>query len=284
MKNKLLELNEKLNRLVTKKNIVISLIVITILLLIPIIWLSFYSVPALDDFSYGLNTMQKKGFINIIIGSFKTIKHTYFRWQGTYSAIFIFTLNPAILDIDFYFLTTIILIAFYFIGLLYISKNILYKGLKLDKKSTIIVLLLFFLLCIETMIDKTQGLYWWNGASYYIIFFSLELVEIALLSKIYWLREETTKDRIILLILNFIIAGGNFIISLQQLIILAFLNLYLIIQRKDKTAVKYLLLSTIGFLISIHFGFGGSTLGNSNSFSSNFFKFVFFSKCLTFVP
>ena len=38
----------------------------------------------------------------------------------------------------------------------------------------------------ETIVDKTQGLFWWNGAVYYIIFFSLELIEIALLIKQYF--------------------------------------------------------------------------------------------------
>jgi len=106
------------------------------------------------------------------------------------------------------------------------------------------------MLCTETLVDKTQGLYWWNGATYYTIFFSLELIEIGLLVKKYFLNENKKVDAILLPLLVFFIGGGNYIVALQQMIILTFLNIYLIIKRKDKSALIYLGLAVLGFGIS----------------------------------
>lgn len=253
MQQKLVELNQKLNKLVTKKNILIGMILLTVIFLIPILWVSFYTIPSADDFSYGeftINILQSKGLFAVLSGSLKTLEVFYKTWQGTYSAIILFSLNPAVIGKDAYFLTTFFILGTYFISLLYLFKQVLRKGLQIDKTSFWIVLLLFFLLCIETIVDKTQGLFWWNGAVYYIVFFSLELIEIALLIKQFFHKEKTTKNTIGIILLNFIIAGGNFIVALQQVIILVFLNIYLIFKKKDKSALIYLGVSILGLGIS----------------------------------
>lgn len=244
----------KLNKITTKKNFTIAVIVISILLMIPILWVSFYTTPSADDFGYGkytINVLQTKGIIELFRGSVKQLVETYYTWQGTYSATILFTLTPAVLGEKFYFLTTFFILGIYFFSLAFLFKQVLIKILKIDKYSYIIVLLLFFMLCVETLINKTQGLYWWNGATYYITFFSLELIEIGLLIKKYFLNNNKKRYNIILPILILLIGGGNFVIALQQVIILAFLNLYLIIKRKDKSALMFLLFSILGLAISV---------------------------------
>ena len=244
---------QRLNKIVTKRNILISIIIISIVLLIPILWVSFYNVASADDFNYGrytINVLSSGGILKLLEGVFKTVKHFYNNWQGTYSAIALFSLNPAIFGEDFYFITTFFILGFYFFSLTYLFKQLVRKFLKTDKYTYWIVLLLFFMLCIETLVDKTQGLYWWNGSSYYIVFFSLELLEISLLIKQYFLNEKTKKNTIILFILISIISGGNFIVAFEQILLLVFLNIYLIIKKKDKSALPYLGLSIACFAIS----------------------------------
>lgn len=241
------------NKLVTKKNILIVTIIITIALLIPILWVSFYTHPSADDFSYGINTINvinDEGIIGLLQGSIKTLVHFYKTWQGTYSAIILFSLNPNVFGNNMYFLTTFIIIGMLFLGLYYFFKQCIYKILKLDKMTFWIFLLIFFLLAIETMPDKVQGLFWWNGASYYMIFFSLELIEIGLILKRYFIGKKTKLNYILLYLLIAIIGGGNFITALQQIILLFFLNIYLIFYKKDKSAIPLLLISLISLGIS----------------------------------
>ena len=253
MTKKMNNLISKLNKLVTKKNVLIGLIILTILFLIPIILTAFYAVPSADDFSYGkftMNVLSQKGILGLLGGVIKTVKYYYVKWQGTYSAIALFSLNPGVLGHQYYFLTTFIILGAYFAGLAYLLKQVIIRFLKLDRSTYWIVLILFFLLSIETMVDKTQGLYWWNGSCYYILFFTFELLEISLLIKQYVLKEKTKKNTIILYILIGIIGGGNFIVALQQVILLFFLNVYLIIGKKDKSAIPYLLVSIVSLGIS----------------------------------
>lgn len=243
----------KLNNLVTKKNILIALVLLTIILLVPILWVSFYTHPSADDFSYGLNTInviQDKGIIGVAKGSIKTLVNFYETWQGTYSAIILFSLNPSVFGNNMYFLTTFIIIGILFLGLYYFLKQILQKVLNVDKVTFWLFLLGFFLLSLETLPSKCQGLFWWNGASYYMIFFTLELFELGLLIKRYILKNKSKLNYIILCILIAVIGGGNFITALQQIILLCFLNIYLIFAKKDKSAISLFIISILSLGIS----------------------------------
>lgn len=241
---------KNINKIITKKNLCFLAIIVTIILTIPIVKLSFYTFPSADDFSYGINTINQPSFIKIIIGALTQVKESYNIWQGTYSAVFLFSLNPAVIGENYYFLTTLIIMIVFLISLSFLLYQLLYKFLKIDKSIFIVVCLYIFIFCIETIIDKTQGLFWWNGASYYMIFFSLELIEIGLLAKRYLLEKKSKYEYFILGVLILIIAGGNYVTALQQIILLGFLNIYLLFVKKDKSALPLLLLSIIGLGIS----------------------------------
>jgi len=253
VEKKCYELNKNLNKLITKKNIFILSIILTIIFLVPVLWVSFYTHPSADDFNYGVNTInviKDEGLLGVAAGSMKTLSHFYKTWQGTFSAIILFSLNPSVFGNNLYFLTTFIILGMLFLGLFYLIKQLVNNLLKADKTTMWIFLLAFFLLAVETMPDKVQGLFWWNGASYYMIFFSLELLEVGLLIKRYFLNKKTKLNYTLLIILIAVIGGGNFITALQQIILLAFLNLYLVFIKKDKSALALFGVSIISFGIS----------------------------------
>lgn len=229
----------KLNKFITLKNILLVIIIITILLMIPILRVSFYTHPSADDYSYGINTanvIKNEGIMEVFKGTIKTLNEFYSTWQGTYSAIILFSLNPSVFGNNMYFLTTFIIIGLLFIAMYYFLKQIINKFLKCDKKIFWICLLALFLLFIETMPDKCQGLFWWNGASFYMIFLALEFLEWGLLVKRYFLGEKTKLNYVLLSILIAIIGGGNYVTALQQIIILALINIYTL-KNKDKSAI-----------------------------------------------
>ena len=244
---------KKINYLINKKTILFILILFTIIMLIPIIHISFYTHPSADDFNYGIYTINKintEGIMGIISGIPKIVHKFYNTWQGTFSAIVIFSLNPSVWSDNTYFMTTFIMLFCIFFGIHYLLRQIVYKGLKIDILSLWIITISLFLFIIETIPSIMQGLYWWNGSSYYIIFYSLELIEISYLVKVYFLKERNKKNYFILYLLIFIIGGGNFITALQQIIILFLLNVYLLIAKKDKSGIGLLLMSLFSFGIS----------------------------------
>lgn len=250
--NKLWEkVNLKFATFLTTKNITIFVLLISIILLLPVFRVAFYIHPSADDYDYGVYTIGAldKGIGNLIIGVGKTVHKFYTTWQGTYAASALFALNPSVWGDNCYFLTTFIIAFSISFACFYLFKQIK-EILGIDKMSFYLIYLLFITLVLETLPDATQGLYWWNGACYYMIFFSFELVLIALLLKRYFLNKATKQNYILSCIIVVLIGGGNFITASQQIIILTLFNIYLLFKKKDKTALTLLALSIISFLIS----------------------------------
>lgn len=246
-------ITQKLNSLFNKKNILLMVILLSVILLIPIIWTSFYTHPSADDYNYGVNTinqLHKSGVAGILKGSVKTLKTFYNEWQGTYSAIILFSLSPCIWGENFYFLTTLIIIGMLGASIYYFLNQVIRKFLNIDKTTCYMIFIIFFMLSLETMPSINQGLFWWNGASYYMIFFSLELIMLGNITKYYIVEKKSKVNYIVTLLLTAIVAGGNFITALQQIILLFFLNFYLIIKKKNKSALPLLIVSIVGLIIS----------------------------------
>ncbi len=240
-----------LNKVINKKSVFLLSLIVFAILLFPIIKVSFYTHPAADDFNYGINTINKindVGFIGVLNGAFKTIAYFYKTWQGTFSAIFLFALSPSVLGPNCYFLTTIIILVVLLLSIMYLFKTIMINFLKCDKYIYYICTIIFYLVSIETLPSINQGLYWWNGASYYMIFFSLELVLLSLLFDAYINKRK--KRTALMCLLSFIIGGGNFITALQQIIVLFILTFVLVIFKKDKSSVSPLVFSLLGLGIS----------------------------------
>ena len=63
------------NKIITKKTICFFMIIATIILLIPILRLSFYTFPSADDFDYGIKTINQNNVIDVIKGSISQVKN-----------------------------------------------------------------------------------------------------------------------------------------------------------------------------------------------------------------
>lgn len=85
-----------------------------IILLIPLLAISFYNFPFSDDFAYGLTTheviVSGGNIFQVIWAAIKTAYSTYFRWQGSYFACFLMALNPAIWGENYYYIGTFLLL------------------------------------------------------------------------------------------------------------------------------------------------------------------------------
>lgn len=84
----------------------LSIILFT-LSLIPIVYASFYSHATLDDYGYSAAVHQTVlnggNILDVLSAAAKTVKSFYQSWQGTYSAIFLFSLQPGAFGFDLYF-------------------------------------------------------------------------------------------------------------------------------------------------------------------------------------
>lgn len=226
-----------------KKYLLTSLFIFS---LIPIVFISVYSFPNADDFGFG-NLTHKAYLSGGILSMFKMAIYNvidfYYNWQGTYSAIFLFSLQPGIFNEQYYFLSHLILISSFILANIYFLNVVLTK---ISTKFKYIIILIILWIQIQFVYDAVSSFYWYNGSIYYTFFYSLELILIGELFK-------NKPKFLMVMILSLIIAGGNFVTSLNLMLILGLFNLYHFYV-KSKTRYYYLIslvLLSLGMLISI---------------------------------
>ena len=232
--------------------------VFLLLSLIPIIISSFYSHPTADDFGYSAsvhNTVINGGnIIDVVKSSFEGVAHTYNSWQGTFAAVLVFSLQPGAFSENLYFLTTLVLLGS-LIGSTILLISTLFKNFENGKKYGLIVSSIILLLSIHFVVNQHEAFFWWNGATYYTLFYSFSLILFSLLIKLY--SEKKTNKKWIFYILSIILAiligGGNYSTGLLTSV-LFFFELLILFIKKDKKVYYYLpmfIVLIVSFLVSM---------------------------------
>ena len=150
-----------------------------IILLFPVLRAATCARPVNDDYSFSYLTHQALiDHTSILAAALREVQQIYFSWQGTYSAIFLFSLQPGIFGN--YQVTSWLLVFSLLFGTLFFSVRIgplwsdsNQRGESLRRGSMIAIVT--FLMMIEGMPSISEGLFWYNGAVYYTFFFSLSL-------------------------------------------------------------------------------------------------------------
>ena len=74
--------------------------------LIPIYAASVYAFPQADDWSYSYHTrlawVDTHSFLEVLKGAVTAVAEAYVNWQGTFSSIFLMSLQPGIWGERFY--------------------------------------------------------------------------------------------------------------------------------------------------------------------------------------
>ena len=235
-------------------------LIVFVILLIPLLLISFYDVPSVDDFGFGANTrdawLNTHSIINVLRESLKHTVNTYNGWQGSFAAIFLFTLQPAVFGEGWYFFTPLIMLLSIGLGIYALCKQV-YGGLcGSNRIQYCTIFCVSYILCIEFIPSPSEGIYWYNGAIYYTFFFGLSLILYAGLLDC--LKQSGTRlgvEVLSLSILSFIIAGGNLITGpITGVVYVLFFIFMVIDQTKRKRVLRIALpfiLFCIGFMLNI---------------------------------
>lgn len=159
-----------------------------IISIIPVLYCAFFAHPLYDDYGYSLDVhyaiQNGGGITDILQAAAHKVKEMYFEWQGTFTAIFIFALQPGVFLEKYYFLTTFIMIGSLSASSFFIVETIIVRWLN-GKMSYVFIISSLLMICyIQFMPDKLQGLYWFNGSSYYTLFYSISLFLIGILIRL----------------------------------------------------------------------------------------------------
>lgn len=264
----------------SKKYIPIIVVALFVISMVPLFVMSFYNHPAIDDYYYGIKThhaYQNGNFSDVLKAAVEQVKETYINWQGSYSAVFLFSLHPAIYGEQFYCLSTFILLPLLILSSLIFSYTLMRKIFSISGKAYIVISLVLIATSVHLAPSPVQSYYWWNGSVYYTLFYSLMLLFFSLIH----LMLSTEKSAVRLCsfvaatIMAFTIAGGNYTTALLTAMVLFCLIVYLA-RKKDKH-LFYAALIFVVFIIS----FAVSILAPGNAVrAENYKKISAFSAIL----
>jgi len=234
------------------KGVAIILVFVLIASLIPIIIASFYAHPVLDDYGYSYKVHEAlnhgEGFNGVLKSASQEVIETYFSWQGTFAAVFFFSLQPGAFSQGLYCITTFFILSLLLFSNFFLLYTIIVKGFNSKKVYWIIVASTLSFLQIQFLPDIKEGLFWYNGSSYYIGFYAFSLIFFALVIRL--LLTEKKLEVIIVTVFSVIFAvligGGNYTTALITTIIIITISIYAI---RTKQKNSYLLLVITGVLI-----------------------------------
>ena len=131
--------------------------------LLPVCRLAFYAHPAGDDYAYGvaahLAWTDTHSLSAVLAAAVSNVKGYYTSWQGTYSSIFLMSLQPAIFSQRLYFLTTFLML-FMVIGSIFSLFHVLFtRYIPLSRSLRLMLSLALSFLCVHVIDEGKSALY-----------------------------------------------------------------------------------------------------------------------------
>lgn len=227
-----------------------------ILMLLPILYLSFINRATGDDYGYSLYTknawLATHSIVEVVKAIWKTLKQFYVGWQGTWFTITLFTLQPEAFHEKGYVLVAFFMLFIWCGSTVLLMKELLENKLKFDKWSVNLITILFLIIAVSFVPRKQPAIFWWTGAVHYTIPFSMcQMV-------VYWLLKysDEYKLRFFLGITVFMtcLGGANYQAALFALIVAVyFIIADYVLHKNRKTFLLFIpvVLEAIGLIISM---------------------------------
>lgn len=216
----------KRSKLFINKEDIYSLFLIALVVVsfIPLIILCFYNHPSVDDYSYSIRTFHEWGTSHslgkLLLSAVETLKYFWNSWQGLYSSAFLLSLQPAIFGEEYYFLTGIIMLFLIIFSTCYFFSYIIKKVIRGSILDGIAIESVASFLLVQWMPSNAEGLYWYNGAINYGLFYAILLLLICFGISLHMAVEKRSiiGATIICCLLGFILEGGNHVTAFMGLI------------------------------------------------------------------
>ncbi len=245
--------------MIIQKRINIMAIFLLIVSVIPLLMLGKYNVMAADDYSYGLevhDTWMETGSVwHAVKSAAEHTKRFYYGWQGTYTSCFLMSMCPMHFVYQSASVVPVIMIGMFSVSTYLLGRQIFTKWYGGDKTLYIYIGCMLLFLYWQVMDAPSDGIYWYNGATHYVLMQSFMFLMITAVSGIIWI--DNRKSSVCWCILasadGLFVGGGNLVTGLQAQIILILLLMYTF--AKDRKKSVYVLIPvvcfTLGFLVNI---------------------------------
>ena len=241
------------------RQMVVCAAVLFVLSVIPLLWLGKYNVMCIDDYDYGRGVhdtwVATESVRQVVETAVEQTKKLFMDQQGTYVSCFLMALCPMNFRYDIAFVVPIIMIGMLAVSSFFFGRQILTRWLGSDRFRASFVMFLLLFLFYQVMEAPFEGIYWYNGATHYVLMESLLFIMLTLVSESIW----TEKKRgaigrcVLASVGGVIVGGGNLVTGLQAEIVLLFLFIFTFVTNRKKVvyALFPILTFTAGFLCNV---------------------------------
>ncbi len=244
---------------ISMRNMAAGAAVLFVLSVIPLLALGKYNVMCIDDYNYGMRVhdtwMETGSLWQSVQTAVRQTKDFFVNWQGTYVSCFLMAVCPMNFRYEAAFIVPVIMIGMFSVSAFLFGRQILVKWLGSDNRKVSFVMFLLLFMFYQVMEAPFEGIYWYNGATHYILMESLLFLMLTLVSGILWAEKKKAMlfRCIPAVLLGLIVGGGNLVTALQAEIVLALLLAFAYGKKRGKTLYVLLpfLTSTAGFLCNI---------------------------------
>lgn len=147
-------------------------VILWVVLLVPFFLGAPAAHPATDDFTFAVYThptwIQTGSILHVLKDALAYALRTWRDWQGTVTGVIIMTLNPAVFSIDGYGWHAVILLALCLLATGVFLRHFLGKRLGISKGMTLAAFLSLSAVQFLFLPDIVEGVYWFNGAWFYM--------------------------------------------------------------------------------------------------------------------
>lgn len=240
-----------------KRNLyLLAIIALAVVMVVPVFELARYNHPSADDFNYAVTTYhiwkQTHSVGDVLRAAVETSANFWKSWQGLYSSAFVLALQPAIFGEKYYVLTGYFMTAIIYVSNIFFCYFILCKKFKADKIEGAAFGSMLSFLMLQWIPSPVEGIFWFNGAMNYVLFYGILLLLIAVAVN---LSDNKSNRRyavklIVGVILSIVLAGGNHVTAFMGILFLLGSSIVSVVMKN-----KRMLIGNVLFLVCIIAGF-----------------------------
>lgn len=232
----------------------LSIMIFSVLML-PIVYLTFVNRATGDDYRNGVYTrpawMETHSLMEVGKAMCQMVKTDYYRSQGTWFSIALFSLQPEVFHDDAYVIVTILMLFLWIGSTFYLFRQVLCKNVGMNQWSCLLITVCFLTISIEFIPSSRASLFWYVGCAHYLIPFAMCQIVTAWLIKYSTEYKKSTFIGIILFMT--LLGGSNYLAALFVLIVAFYTVISVWILKRDRrifTLCIPVLLELAGLIVS----------------------------------
>lgn len=242
----------------TYRNLALLALLALAVSLLPLLAISVYDHPCTDDYNYGAyaaKAVREGGLWSAFPAAWRKTAETYQNWQGTFSAVYLMSLHPAVFGEGFYFLTPFLMLGSLISSTFFFLQTVLGKLFGAPRHAWVLAGCGAAFFSVQLAPSAFEGFFWYNGALFYTFFYSVSLCLCALVLRMLRSPRPAVSTLVLAAFLAFFTGGGNYSTALLTCLLLALAAFWALFKKKPpRVRLGTLLclgLEAAAFLISV---------------------------------